>query len=178
MTSVNRPIVILGFMGAGKTTVGRELARRLGCSFVDLDEQIVQRESKSIADIIREAGEPAFRALESQTLAELLGARQAGVIALGGGTWSTAANRRAIIASDAVSLWLDAPFELCWQRICESAVERPLAPNESATRILFAERRSDYEQGQVHLEVEVGHSVEETVTAILERIGPGVVANG
>src|SRR5437870_9118375 len=84
---MNRRIVILGFMGCGKTTVAKELARQLDCNFVDLDSFLTEREGRSPAEIIEQDGEPAFRQIESLALTEVLKDRDARVIALGGGTW-------------------------------------------------------------------------------------------
>ncbi len=124
-----RRIVILGFMACGKTTVGEELARQLNCGFVDLDSFISSREGRSPAEIITQDGQAAFRELETLALRDVLQDRQAHVIALGGGTWLKAANRTMVALFDCITVWLDTPFEICWERISNSATVRPLAPN-------------------------------------------------
>src|SRR5689334_1920355 len=89
-------IVITGFMGSGKNTVGRALAASLNCSFVDLDQQITKIEGRTANEIIRNDGEAVFRKIETQILRELLASGSTGVIALGGGTWTVAENRQLI----------------------------------------------------------------------------------
>jgi len=99
----NQQIIIIGFMGAGKTTVARELGRKLNCLAVDLDELITRREGRSLNEIIEPDGEERFRELETQMLREVLreGPR---VIAVGGGAWTISANRQLIAEHEAVSL--------------------------------------------------------------------------
>src|SRR5436190_23364369 len=93
---MNRRIVILGFMGCGKTTIAKALARQLQAESIDLDSFVTDREGRSPADIIRGDGESAFRQLETAALNDVLTSSQARVIALGGGTWTTPANRTLI----------------------------------------------------------------------------------
>ena len=139
-----RRIVILGFMACGKTTVGEELARQLNCGFVDLDSFISSREGRSPAEIITQDGQAAFRELETLALRDVLQDRQARVIALGGGTWMKAANRTMVALFDCITVWLDTPFETCWERISNSATVRPLAPDRETARKRFNERRAFY----------------------------------
>ena len=141
---MNRRIVILGFMACGKTTVGQELARQLNSQFVDLDSFINARERRSPAEIITQDGESAFRELETLALCDVLQDKNAGVIALGGGTWTIPANRTLVALHDCASIWLDAPFELCWQRISASQTIRPLAPDRKTASLKYQSRRRDY----------------------------------
>src|SRR5215471_5607067 len=142
---MDRRIVILGFMGCGKTTVAKELARKLAAEFVDLDSFVFEHEGRSAAEIIQADGESAFRQIESAALNEVLTTTDARVIALGGGTWNIPANRTLIALHDCLSVWLDAPFDLCWQRITDSGKTlRPLAPDQEAARDRFADRRPAY----------------------------------
>ncbi|MFN2229323.1 MAG: shikimate kinase, partial [Anaerolineae bacterium] len=106
MAIVNEPppamnIVLTGFMGTGKTSVGREVARRLGRPFVDMDDEIVARAGKSIPEIFQAEGEAAFRALEAKVCREL-SERHGLVIATGGGALVDPENRRAMLASGPV----------------------------------------------------------------------------
>ena len=140
----DRRIVILGFMACGKTTVARELARQLGCDFIDLDSFITEREARSPAEIITQDGEAAFREIETLTLRDVLQKTSARIIALGGGTWTTPANRTLVALHECASVWLDAPFELCWERIASSEAARPLAPDRETALSKYASRRADY----------------------------------
>jgi shikimate kinase len=141
----DRRIVILGFMACGKTTVARELARQLECEFIDLDSFIIDREGRSPAEIITRDGEGSFREMETLALRDVLQDRNPGVIALGGGTWIVPANRTLIALHDCLSIWLDAPFELCWQRIAASGNRtRPLAPDIETAQRRYESRRADY----------------------------------
>lgn len=142
---MNRRIVILGFMGSGKTTVAHELARQLECEFIDLDSFITTGEGRSPAEIISQDGEASFRKIETLALCDVLQDHDARVIALGGGTWIVPANRTLIALHDCLSVWLDAPFELCWQRIAAGGnSNRPLAPDIETAQRRYESRRADY----------------------------------
>ena len=158
--NMNRRIVILGFMGCGKTTVGTELARQLECRFIDLDSFITESQGRSPAEIIEQDSEPAFRQIESLALAEVLKDRDARVIALGGGTWSVPANRTLIALHDCLTVWLDAPFEVCWQRIIDSSkTVRPLAPDRETAKARFESRRDDYSLAERKIPIQLSNSV-------------------
>lgn len=162
-----RRLVIVGFMGCGKTTVGEALGRALQCGFVDLDSFITERERRSPAQIITRDGEPSFRELETLTLRDILQDQTAKVIALGGGTWTIPANRTLIALHDCASVWLDPPFELCWQRILSAKTPRPLAPDEDTARKRFEKRRQDYALAERHLSINHNHTVAQVVEQIL-----------
>ena len=112
-------VYLVGFMGAGKTTVARALARRLGWRVVDIDEQIEQREHQTVADLFAKRGEPYFRTAERAALAEQLASRHV-VVATGGGTFVDPQNR-ALINGDGVSVWLDVPIDAA-QRILREKI--------------------------------------------------------
>jgi len=150
----NRRIVIVGFMGSGKTTVAGALARQLDCRMTDLDSFIAEREGRSPAEIIRQSGEPAFRQIETEALRELLERKDTRVIALGGGTWAIKVNRALVAERDCLSVWLDAPFELCWERIVSAETVRPLAPDRATARMLYDDRRATYQLSDRQLKVE------------------------
>lgn len=143
-------IYLVGFMGAGKTTVGRALARRLDWRFEDIDERIERAEGRDVAAIFRQAGEPYFRALERQALLDLLPARGV-VVATGGGTPVDAANR-ALMARDGVVAWLDAPFATVTARLPVDG-RRPLAANRSEMERLYNERLAAYAQAHARFDV-------------------------
>src|SRR5213075_514766 len=146
---MNRRIVILGFMACGKTTVGQALARQLRCDFVDLDSQITKSKGRSPAQIIETDGEAAFREFETLVLRDVLQKQEASVIALGGGTWTIPANRTLVALHDSLTVWLDVPFELCWQRIIGSGdTIRPLAPDHTTAKKLYEIRQPSYQLAQ------------------------------
>lgn len=153
----NRFIVITGFMASGKTTVARVLAALLNSPAIDLDLAVTEREGRTPSKIIEQDGEEHFRRLEGHALTEAL-KLPTGVLALGGGAWTLAENRKAIDERAALTVWLDVPFELCWSRIRASEASRPLAPNRENAERLFEERRSYYQLAQVHLKVVEGES--------------------
>lgn len=147
-------IVIIGFMGSGKTTVGQELARLLERRVVDLDSWITEREQRDPTEIIEQDGEAAFRRIETQALGEVLrDVDVAGVVAVGGGAWTIAENRQLIAAQGCFTVWLDAPFELCWQRIAAEGARRPMARSREQAQALYLERRGFYELADVRIPV-------------------------
>jgi len=146
------PIVITGFMGCGKTAVARQLAARLGCKVVDLDEAITQRELRSPAKIIEDDGEQAFRLIETSVLRTALEDQSVGVIALGGGAWITETNRDLINQHSGFAVWLDAPFAVCWERIIVSGENRPLASSKQQAMELYDRRRPVYQLANARVE--------------------------
>lgn len=135
-------VYLVGFMGCGKSTVGRVLARELGCDFIDLDDRIVASAGMSIADLIEQKGEPFFRELETEELGKVSKGLKA-VVALGGGAYISERNRELVEASG-ISVWIDSPFELCWQRIAADTVIRPLAPGREIAEARWEARRGLY----------------------------------
>jgi shikimate kinase len=163
-----RRVVIVGFMGAGKSSVGRELARLLDAFVVDLDDSITEREGHTPQELIDEDGEPAFRAAETRALADAFDKGAARVIALGGGALTAPATRELIARHNCFMIWLDAPFELCWQRIAGDEM-RPFARERESARRLYEERRKFYELADCRIEVGEGADVK-TVAAEIEEI--------
>lgn len=172
----NKPrlVVIVGFMGSGKTTVARELARLLNCKAIDLDELISKREHRSPGEIIEQSGEAEFRRIETETLSQFLNDKssdsEARVIALGGGTSTLQRNRDLINEHKGFTIWLDATFELCWERIQASGGGRPLARNEHRAKLLHAERRPLYALAEMQVEVTTDKSTEEICAEIAEAL--------
>jgi shikimate kinase len=141
-----RAVFLVGFMAAGKTTVGQELARRLNWDFVDLDAQIESRERQTIAEIFRDRGEHEFRLIETEALRDLTESLERNsVVALGGGTFVQPGNRELLRAWP--SVFLDAPLDELWSRTREDATKRPLRQNNRAKfESLYRERRTSYIQ--------------------------------
>jgi len=165
-------IVITGFMGCGKSNVARELAQRLDVPMIDLDDRITAREGRTPAQLITEAGEDQFRAIETNTLLELLKTKEARVIALGGGAWIESANRDLIDWYDCLSVWLDTPFAVCWERISASTEDRPLGKTFEDAEVRFNLRRPVYSLARIHIPVTGAETVDQLVSRIeiqLER---------
>ena len=140
------PVIWLaGFMGSGKSTAGKLLAKKLGWSFVDLDAEIERAAGQPIPEIFEQQGENAFRDLEhQQLLAQIRSSRQGGacVVALGGGAYAAQRNRDAI-EDCGVALWLDPPLPILWARVSGND-KRPLAKDRQAFEALYDARRSSY----------------------------------
>ncbi len=166
--SAIRHLFLLGFMASGKTTVGRALAAQLKSPFIDLDEEIINRAGKPIAEIVRQEGEPYFRQLETECLQQAARGK-AVVIALGGGAFTQAVNRE-VVALTGISIWLDAPFELCWQRIQSDTVVRPLAPTREEANLRYQQRSPLYQQAQMRVPVTAEASPEALATQILAQL--------
>lgn len=159
-------LYLVGFMGAGKTTVGRALARRLGWRLEDLDERIERLERRTVADIFRLDGEPYFRAREREALLALVPERHL-VVASGGGTFVDPTNRATMLA-DGTVVWLDLPVDLLVERVPVDG-RRPLAPTREALEQLYLARHAAY--GEAHLRLTVGRGpVEETVERLLHLL--------
>jgi len=146
------PIVITGFMGCGKSKAARELALRRNVVMVDLDHWITRRTGRNPAQLINEDGERAFRAIETNALRELLESGEAGVIALGGGAWIEEANRELIDRFDCVSIWLDTPFDICWERIAASEEDRPLGRTREEAEARYNLRKPIYALAQLRIQ--------------------------
>ena len=142
-------IYLVGFMAAGKTTLARELGRRLDWRVEDIDERIEAREGRTIASIFSRDGEPYFRAVERTVLLDLLPLRHV-VIATGGGTFVDPENR-ALINRDGFSVWLDAPFDAVVGRLPADG-RRPLAAYREQFVRLYSVRRTAYQQAHLRLD--------------------------
>jgi shikimate kinase len=160
-------IYIVGFMGAGKSTVGRHLARRLGWSYFDLDEEIEAAENTSIPEIFSARGEAAFRRIESQILRQHVRWIERGrpsVLALGGGAFTMPENRQ-LLANNGISVWLDCPLDTVRRRVA-GASHRPLARDPVAFASLYDARREFYAQADIRVPVE-SDDPEDTVAALV-----------
>ena len=160
-------VYLVGFMGAGKTTVARALARRLDWRAEDIDDRIERRERRDIPSIFRQEGEPYFRALERQELLSLLNERGV-VVATGGGTVVEQANRELMLRDGAV-VWLDASFDTVLTRVPLDG-RRPLAADRIELERLYNQRLPAYQQAHVRIDAERG-AVDELAEQISEWLG-------
>ncbi len=139
-------IYIAGFMGSGKSTVGRILAERLGWDFADLDAEIESEYNTTIPELFLTRGEPEFRRIETAMMLKWVRKIECGaptVVALGGGAFVQPGNFD-LIENHGVSLWLDCEFEAIQRRLTEQQQSRPLARDPVAFRNLYFERRASY----------------------------------
>lgn len=168
-----RPVFLIGFMGAGKTSAGKALARRLSWKFFDLDDLIEQNEQASVPAIFSCVGESGFRQIESAALRQLLEMNhQNSIIALGGGTFVQSQNRDLLAEAGAITILLDAPVEELARRCEAEAGRRPLAQDKEKFNQLFATRREAYKLARFRIET-AGKTIEEVageIEALLKEI--------
>jgi len=165
----DRTIALVGLMGAGKSTVGRRLANKLGRPFVDSDDEIEKAAGLSVADIFALHGEEEFRRVEHQVLKRLLNGPPQ-VLATGGGAYLNAATRD-MMRENAVAVWLNADLETLWKRVSRRN-HRPLLRRPDAKEVLsnlFDERRPIYELADLTVpSVDGPHS--KTVVSIIKAL--------
>ncbi|WCL54176.1 shikimate kinase [Gimibacter soli] len=169
MPPIDRSIVLVGLMGAGKTTVGRRLARKLGLSFVDSDHEIEEAAGMSIAEIFETYGEAEFRAVERRVIARLMDGKPK-ILATGGGAFING-ETRALIQETAISVWLDADVNVLVERTGRRNT-RPLLkggdPREILAR-LAAERSPIYAEAQLRV-VSGDGPHDDVVTRVIEAL--------
>lgn len=164
---MRRTIVLCGFMGCGKSTVGRELARRLGYEFIDMDSYIEERAGRRIPRIFQEDGEAGFRELEHLAALELA-SRAGAVIASGGGALLFPRNAEAFSGCSVV--FLDVPFEECYRRAAGS--DRPLIRQNSREEVsALYEKRYPLYCAAASLRIAGSMPPGETARAVLEGLG-------
>ena len=171
----HRAAFLVGFMGAGKTSVGRELAARLGWRFVDLDDRVEAREKRSISDIFRDSGETAFRKAETAALRELLDELdhdRPTVAALGGGAFVQDENAWLLAEAGDPMVFLDAPYEVLHQRCGSQGTSRPLFQDEARFRELYETRRPHYLRATLRIDT-THHTVPQVAAEIIERLKLG-----
>jgi shikimate kinase len=157
-------IYLVGFMGSGKTTVGRELAARIDAPFFDLDELVEAAEKLSIKEIFAQRGEPYFRKRERDIL-RTTKSLEAAVIATGGGTFTFDENIQ-FIQAEGLSVYLSAPYALLRARVGGKSAERPLFTDDLSTHELYANRIRYYRMSDLTIEVRE----DETPVEIVERL--------
>ena len=143
-----RTLFLVGFMGCGKSTVGKLLAQRVAWKFTDLDQLIEEAEGNTVAEIFARGGEAAFRRREQEVLRRIIqeiphaGGR---VVALGGGTFAQPVNLELLQRAQAITIWLECPVEQLLMR-CALMPNRPLFRDEASFRKLYEERLPYYQQ--------------------------------
>ena len=158
-------IYLVGFMGAGKTTIARALGRMIGWRVEDLDERIETRERRTVAGIFAQHGELHFRQLERQMLTELLPERHI-IVATGGGTFAQADNQ-AVMLADGTVAWLDLPLARVIERVPADG-RRPLAADRAQLEQLYSRRQLAY--AHAHVRVDATGPVSEVVERVLAWI--------
>jgi len=146
-------VVLVGFMGSGKSAVGRIIARRLGYRFEDMDRRIQERAGRTIAEIFRDEGEEAFRELEREE-ARALSQLTERVVATGGGAFARP-ETRALLQERAFTVWLRCDLETLLARIPADGA-RPLAGNRDIMRALLAEREPSYRMADAAVDASAG----------------------
>lgn len=170
VSSPLRRLVLTGFMGAGKSTIGRQLASRLGWEFLDLDTHLETRAGATIPELFSQHGERHFRRLESTALASALG-RSNVVLALGGGTPEELTNRLLIEQTPAtLAVFLDAPFSTLFDRCMLQSIDRPVLADPAAAELRFAQRRPFYTRLSRLVVDTSALTPDETTEAILSRL--------
>lgn len=172
-----RPLVLVGMMGAGKTTVGRRLANRLGRHFVDSDEEVEKAAGMSIEDIFKRHGEADFRAGEVRVIARLL--KEDGIVLGTGGGAFINAETRGLVKAAAVSVWIKADFELLFARVSRRS-NRPLLktanPRETLKGLIEA-RYPVYAEADVTVvsrDVPQDQVANDVIDALLDFLTPTV----
>lgn len=163
-------VYLTGFMGAGKSTVGRELAARLSWPFVDLDEEVELAAGLAVREVFEQRGEPEFRRLERGALLATLD-RDPAVVAVGGGTLTVADNLETARAGGLV-IWINPPFAAIVARIgAAGKADRPLFRDETSAFSLYRERLASYRRADLVIDVGAEESPAEVVGRIVLRLG-------
>jgi len=167
---LDRPIVLVGLMGAGKSTVGRRLARRLGVPFVDSDAAIQDAAGLSPAEVFERYGEQEFRDGERRLVARLVDEGQVSVIATGGGAFIDPRTRE-LLNRRAITVWLDAPVDILTERTSrrDTRVQLRNGDPKATLERLASERRQAYEQAHLHIKSGSG-AHREVVDAIVRAL--------
>lgn len=163
-------IALTGFMGVGKSSVSRHLAKMVKTDRVDLDAFIEENEKRKIAQIIDTDGVERYREIETKNLNELLAGDSARILSLGGGTWTIPANRELLRSHDFTTVWLDATFEHCWLNIAFSRKDRPLARDKKKARELFEERQRLYCLADWHFVIRPGNTSYDVAREMADEI--------
>lgn len=164
---LHKTVVLVGMMGCGKTAIGTELARRLAVPFVDSDAEIEAAANATIAEIFARDGEDFFRQKEAQVLTRLLKGPPC-ILSTGGGAFLREDNR-ASIQRDGISVWLDAPVDLLWQRVRHKST-RPLLLTDNPRKTLgeiFDARTPLYAQAELRVPTKPEYAIMDMTDAVL-----------
>ncbi len=167
---LKRTVVLVGMMGSGKTAIGKALALKLGVPFLDSDAAIEEAAQATIAEIFARDGEAFFRDREAEVIARLLSGVPA-VLSTGGGAFMAERNRVAISAKG-VSLWLDVPLDVLWERVRHKET-RPLlrtADPRGTLADIFEKRVPVYRLADLRVEAKAGFSIDETTQRVIEML--------
>ncbi len=162
-------VYLVGFMGAGKTSVGKALADRLGYEFLDLDQLLATRFEGSISGVFEVHGEEAFREAETAELRRTTG-RDRLVVATGGGAFCSDVNRLVIAGCGGISVFLDVPWEMLQGRLRGATSHRPMYGDAASARDLLARRQADYRRATITVSITKLESPEETADRIVETL--------
>ena len=162
-------LFLVGFMGAGKSSVGAALADRLGYRFVDLDEEISRRFGAPIPEVFAVRGEAAFRAAESEELERLSGQDDV-VVATGGGAFCGQANREIIHRGGGVSVYLALPWNELRHRLDRDHADRPMYADPQQAQSLFAERLPHYRTAMIRIGIDGSETPGEVAERVLDSV--------
>src|SRR5262249_39761378 len=162
------PIFLLAFMASGTSTVGPVLPAKSDRRFIVLDRVIEAKVGCAIVEFIRREGEERFRELETETLREAA-SLQGTIIAPGGGAITQEENRE-LMSRLGITVWLDAPFELCWRRIQNDGSTRPLAPDEATAKTRYEGRLALYRQASIHIPINEPQSPDDISETVVEKL--------
>jgi shikimate kinase len=164
-----RNIYLVGFMGAGKSSVGAALAARLGYRFIDLDERLRERFEVSIPEVFVVRGEDVFREAETEELSLVAGEPDV-VVATGGGTFCSEVNREIISGSNGVSVYLDLSWEELDRRLVADNSGRPKYDDAEQARSLYEERQPEYRRADVVIALKGSENPDEVADQVLEAL--------
>lgn len=175
--AINTSIVLLGYMGCGKSTIGRLLAKDLALPFIDLDEYLVHKHGESISKLFITHGEIGFRKIEKTALHEILAHRKTSVLSLGGGTPCYADNMQSVVQKTPHTFYLSPASQMLCQRLFPERSNRPMISHIHSKKELLIfiskhifERKQFYEQAKHHLDIR-HESAQEVVEEILKKLG-------
>lgn len=153
-------IVLLGYMASGKSSIGKKISKSLQTEFIDLDDYIIEKENRSIADVFAKKGEIYFRKIEHQYLKEILEQKTNFILSLGGGTPCYAGNMELIKKSNTISIYLQGNVPTMVKRLIKKKAKRPIIASlgddkipEFVAKHLF-ERRFFYEQANIIIKID------------------------